>query len=258
MGGTLTHDDLATRARSLVDGAADAGVVFRAVGGVGVRLQLNRTRARYDILRAVPRDIDLVSERRPPGAIKAIFIERGYEPDDRLIAWRGDRRHIYYLRDPTGAILLHVDLFIESPPACHRIDLRDRLLPGVALHPTDLLLLKLQIVEINEKDLIDAAFLLLEHPVAKGGNAQAEVDAGRISRLLAEDWGFHRTATTNLKKLSEVARALLDKDEALAVASGSEGLLDAIEDEPKTRKWRLRAKLGTRMQWYEEVEELNR
>src|SRR5689334_11875045 len=124
MGGTLTHDDLETRARSLVDGAADAGVLFRAVGGVGVRLELNRTRARYDALRSVPHDIDLVSERRPPGALKAIFTALGYEPDDRLIALRGDRRHIYYVRDPTGEILLHVDLFIKSPPACHRIDLR--------------------------------------------------------------------------------------------------------------------------------------
>ncbi len=153
---------------------------------------------------------------------------------------------------------MHVDLFIESPPTCHRIDLRERLLPGAALDPTDLLLLKLQIVEINEKDLIDAAFLLLEHPVVKGGEMAGKVDAARISRLLAGDWGFHRTATTNLRKLSEARRALLDEDDARSVASSSERLRDAIEDEPKTLRWRLRAKVGTRMQWYEEVEELRR
>jgi hypothetical protein len=87
---------------------------------------------------------------------------------------------------------------------------------------------------------------------------EGKVDAGRISRLLAGDWGFHQTAATNLRKLSEVARALLDEDEARAVASRSEELRDAIEDEPKTLKWRLRAKVGTRMQWYEEVEEIDR
>jgi hypothetical protein len=256
--GVLTHDELERRATSLVKSATEAGLVLRAVGGVGIRMDLRHTRTRYDLIRAVPRDIDLLSDRRATGAIKGVFTALGYEPDERLIAWRGDRRHMYYALDATGKVLFHVDVFIGAPPTCHKVDLRGRLFRHpLTLDPTDLLLLKLQIVEINEKDLLDAAFLMLEHPMAEGGEGEG-LDVSRTARLLADDWGFHRTATANLRKLREIAPRLLEQEDARVLASNTERLATAIAAQPKTLKWKLRAKVGTRMRWYETVEEIKR
>jgi hypothetical protein len=42
------------------------------------------------------------------------------------------------------------------------------------------------------------------------------------------------------------------------VVERSRTLRKAIEDEPKGRRWKMRARVGTRKQWYEDVEELDR
>jgi hypothetical protein len=266
MAALLTHDELEGRAASLIDAAMEAGLLLRAVGGVGVRMGLRNTRERYDTVRAVPRDIDLVSKPRPGRKMKEVFVRLGYRPDERIIAWRGDLRHVYYALDSTGDVLFHIDVFIGTPPTCHRIDLNDRLPTDArALDPSDLLLLKLQIVEINEKDLLDAAFLLLEEAVTHGQDAEPSreqrnppLDVSRIARLLADDWGFHHTATANLQRIREAAPRLLAASEARLVVDRVADLGDAIAAEPRTLRWRLRARIGTRMQWFEPVEDIER
>jgi hypothetical protein len=251
---------MAAEARALVEAGAAAGVPLRAVGGIGVweRIAPER-RDRYARLRPAPKDLDLIAAPGSKAAVSELFAARGYVPDERLIAWHGDRRHRYFLfQEGAQEPALDIDVFLGTPPACHQLELRDALAAaGTAASATDLLLQKLQIVETTEKDLVDILYLLVEHELAPT-DAGDGLDAGHVARLLARDWGFHHTASGNVEKVRAlVPQAGLNGD-AARTGERLERLAAAIASEPKSRRWKLRAKVGTRAQWYEDVEELDR
>lgn len=251
---------MAAEARALVEAGAGAGVALRAVGGVGVWERISPgQRAGYARLRPLPKDLDLIAEPGSSAAIGELFAACGYLADERLIAWHGDRRHRYFrVEEGAQEPSLDVDVFLGTPPACHQLELRDALAaPGTAASATDLLLQKLQIVETTEKDLVDILYLLVAHELAPTDSGDG-LDAGHVARLLARDWGFHHTAAGNVEKVRAlVPQAGLNGD-AAQTGERLERLAAAIESEPKSRRWKLRAKVGTRAQWYEDVEELDR
>ena len=77
------------------------------------------------------------------------------------------------------------------------------------------MLQKLQIVQINDKDLKDAMLLLLAAPV--GETDENAINVKYVAKLFADDWGFYYTATTNLKKIKEAmagVKALTDDQRA--------------------------------------------
>lgn len=251
---------MAAEARALVAAGDAAGVPLRAVGGIGVWERTPEPRRDgYARLRPAPKDLDLIAQPGTKQAVMELFTARGYVADERLIAWHGDRRHRYFLlHEGQEEPALEVDVFLGLPPACHRLELRDALAAeGVAASATDLLLQKLQIVETTEKDLVDILYLLAAHEL-EATAAGDGLDAGHVARQLARDWGFHRTASGNVEKV----RALVP-DGGLNGDTGATGdrlerLAAAIEQEPKSRRWKLRAKVGERAQWWEDVEELDR
>lgn len=253
----LTEEDLDRESRDVVAAAASDGLSLRTVGGVAIWQRLGEgDRARYRELRPTPRDIDLLAPTGSSPAIKRVFGTRGYTPDERLIAWRGDRRHRYF-RLEEGEPVLEIDVFLGVPPLCHPIDFSDRFrLPGPAMAATDLLLQKLQIVESNAKDLVDICFLLVAHGL--GDDDEREIVLARVADLLSRDWGFHQTTGQNLDKAEGVAAEVLDAEGARRARAGIAGLREAIDAAPKSRRWKLRARIGTRAQWYEEVEEVDR
>lgn len=251
--------DLARRARELVEEGDSNGVSLRSVGGVAIWERLpEQMRADFERVRDEPKDLDLVApEGTSSDKIKAVFVTRGYAPDERLIAWRGDERHQYFELDERGEPVIDIDVFLGLPPACHKFDLPAEEFGGggPALSPTELLLQKLQIVESSEKDLTDIAFLLLANPVSLNG---AGLDGTRVAGLLGRDWGFHYTASRNLEGVEAILAAKLDPSSEAAVRKRIAQLRTEIDDEPKTRKWKMRSRVGTRVSWYEEVEELDR
>jgi hypothetical protein len=149
-----------------------------------------------------------------------------------------------------------VDIFFDELYFCHPIPLRDRLhLDYPTITPTDLLLEKMQIVELNPKDIKDSLVLLLEHPI-DASNSDA-IDPSYIAELLAGDWGFYYTVTRNLEKLQPDAADYggLDESGWEIVGERVKELQRAIEEEPKTTKWKIRARIGPRKRWYQEVAE---
>lgn len=251
--------ELARRATQLVDDARPYGVELRSVGGVAIWDRLPAgLQSRFEQVRDHPKDLDLVAPHGTDSArIKEVFLSRGYAPDERLIAWRGDERHQYFELDDDGRPVLDIDVFLGSPPSCHKFDLPAEEFgrEGVALSATELLLQKLQIVETTEKDLADIGFLLLANPSSLNGSG---LDSARIAGLLGRDWGFFYTASRNLDRTESFARLKLGEEDADAVATRVTELRQEIDSAPKSRKWKLRSKLGTKVSWYEEVEELDR
>jgi hypothetical protein len=149
-----------------------------------------------------------------------------------------------------------VDVFFDELFFCHPIPLRDRLaLDYPTITPTDLLLEKMQIVELNPKDVKDSLVLLLEHPL--DSEKPDAIDGAYIARLLAGDWGFYYTVTRNLEKLHHhiADYGALGRGEGELVGQRLNELRKTIEEEPKTSKWKLRARIGPRVKWYQEVAE---
>ena len=145
-----------------------------------------------------------------------------------------------------------VDVFVSSFRMCHEIPLEKRLTVDEDTVPlAELLLTKLQIIELNEKDVRDTVALLLEHEVT---DDDVGVNASHVASLCAEDWGLWRTISHNLASVRERLGSYdVERD---TVATRLDALLERVEGTPKSRAWKLRAKVGERKRWYELPEEV--
>ena len=183
--------------------------------------------------------------------LEQLFQSEGYVSDERVRRMRewGIKRLV--LEHPESAVT--IDVFMDELVMAHTIAFSDRLaLPGPCTMPGDLLLSKLQIHEITENDLIDLAVLLAV-------NDLDALEAERVVTVISKEWGFWFDAVANLARLREA----LDRYEPLGpqravIAERVAALEDRLERHPKDRRWKLRARIGTRSRWYELVDEVNR
>ncbi len=198
-------------------------------------------------------DIDLAGYSRESKGIRALMAGLGYDEDREVFVVSEGGRAIF--ENPTNR--LHVDVFYEKLDFCHLIPWNGRLEADSPTIPlAEMLLEKMQIVQINEKDVIDTIMLLLEHPL--GESDTETINMHRVGRLCAEDWGLWRTVTMNLGKVRQLASGypqLTDQQKA-DVGLQVEAALVRIEAEPKPMAWRIRARVGDRVKWYKDVDEV--
>ena len=238
-------------AMALVAGSTAAGMTVRIVGSTGIRLHCEDASATMDSVERPAKDIDVVVRHGDRGALRQWLEQRGWVVDrDLLVAMEGAR---FAFHHPDAG--LDLDVFVERLEFCHTIRLDGRW----DHHPTtipieDLLLQKLQVHDITESDVLDAAIVLATHDVAPDDGHREVIDCGYVAGLLARDWGFHRDATANLERIRDAASALAG-DRAQRVHAGTAKLREAIDDTQKSRAWRMRARVGERMQWWEDVSE---
>src|SRR5262249_48916514 len=144
---------------------------------------------------------------------------------------------------------------------CHRIPFKNRLnMDTPTICTTDLLLEKMQIVEINLKDFKDTIVLMLEHPLSLQQAGPKSIDVDYITGIMRQDWGFFYTFTSNLKRVPDYFSEFpsMGEDQRDVAIHRIDTLLEAIEKAPKTLGWKMRAKIGTRARWYQEVSEKSR
>lgn len=248
--------DVVDEAQRVVDALESGGVSVRLLGGVGVAAHRHGP-----VPAALSRsfaDIDLVVGRKGGHALGTGLAALGYVPNDRFNALHGARRLLFY--DPGNA--RQMDVFVGEFAMCHRLDLSDRLnRHPLALAPADLLLTKLQIVELNNKDLVDAVRLVLAHevraPDLPAGLGAADVlSLDRLVEVTRADWGWHTTFGDNLRKVRDAVPGLLDAAAASTVCERIDSVAAALEAAPKTTRWKARALLGRRAPWYELPEEV--
>ena len=247
---TEIQADIESEAQRLLSLAASAGVPLRLLGGLAIRL-----RAGEALPPAFARsyaDLDFVTAKGASGKAQTFFREAGYQPQKAFNALNGKERLLFF-DDTNGR---QVDIFVGQFSMSHTIPVNDRLeLEPDTLPLAELLLTKLQIAELNEKDVRDALALLHYHDV--GDSDGPTINAGRVAELCASDWGLWRTISGNLETTrSYVDRFGLSDGEQETLRSRVDALLGRIEAEPKTRGWKLRAKIGERKRWYETPEEV--
>jgi len=251
---TAADDSFVGEALRIVEKAESQGVKIRIMGAVAIRLHATRMLGQSQTLKRDITDIDFVGYSEQKAKIEDLVVKSGYdELHGGLTPGLLMNRLIFNSKEGK-----HIDIFLDQLQMCHVIDFRDKLdldYPTISL--AYLILQKMQIVRINEKDIKDTLALLLEHEIGKDGRDVVNPDL--ITKPLSEDWGFYYTATTNLNKIRgfmetynvpEADRAVINKR--------LDTLIAAIEAHPKTMKWKMRAKIGPKKKWYNEVEEVER
>ncbi|MBD0291159.1 MAG: hypothetical protein ICV74_07880 [Thermoleophilia bacterium] len=244
---------LLDEALAVVRAANEAGLPVRLAGSAAVLAHAPRAAASYSALARRVADIDLVTRSKvTTSAIEGLLVPRGYEPLSHHNVWHGETRQMFDREDG-----LHIDVFRDELNFCHPIEVKDRLEADDPTIPLpELLLAKLQIVEITEKDFQDVALLFLDHELGPGHD---EIDGAAVAPVLAHDWGFWYTATSNLEKTrAYLGRSPFADDERRDVAARIAALEARIEEEPKSGRWKLRSRIGTKKRWYQEVEEAHR
>ena len=240
----------------LVQTAEERGIQLRILGSIAYRLHSPKNLHLFAEMERELTDIDFAGERRQGHAIREFMIQQGYQSDEGMFVGTEGARHVY--QHPEWP--LHVDVFTDELNYCHPISFKGRLtLDSPTITTTDLLLEKMQIVEINLKDLKDTMVLMLEHPLGDLSAGRESIDDNYIIDIMSKDWGFYYTFTTNLKKVMEFIPRFpaIGPAEAETIRRRITSHIEKIEAAPKSMKWRLRAKVGTRARWYQEVQEAN-
>jgi hypothetical protein len=243
--------DVREEARRVSTACMDLGIAARLLGGLAIWL---RCPSVHDgpFLRSY-QDMDFAISSAASAKFKALLVSEGYLPDQFFNGLHGATR-LYY-EEPAGR--WSIDVVINELVMSHKLDLRGRLDgPSPTLTLADLLLTKLQVWEINRKDLGDALCLLADHALTEDEEDVEGVSLPRLRSVLGKDWGFCHTFERNARKVAELWSQDRLPAPAHDVAEQIRGVQKAVDEAPKSRAWRLRSRVGERLRWYETPEEV--
>lgn len=239
--------------KRILKASDDSGIILRVIGSLAFQMHCQK----YGYLQAAMgrayTDIDFAAYHRQTKAIQELMAGLGYhENREVFIVSEGDRA--IFERPDVG---LHIDVFFGKLDFCHVIHWEGRLeVDHLSIPLAEMLLEKMQIVQINEKDIIDTIMLLLEHPL--GDEDNETINIKRIAGLCSTDWGLWRTTTMNLDKVRQLAQGYeqLTGEQKEIIDLQVKASLARIDQEPKSLAWRLRARVGDRVKWYKDVDEV--
>lgn len=226
-------------AGELARAIAERSLPAALMGGTAIYLACPS--ARDSPLARMYNDVDAAVSRRGASAFQRTVEEIGWTPDRQFNALYGQKRLLYHRER------LDLDVFVSVFEQCHQLNLEPELKnPSPTLSPALLLLTKLQVVEITRKDLTDSLAILLDHAPAAGG----ALDLTELTAVTSRDWGWHTTVSDNLGHLAHAAQEVLAEPAASLAAARISELGAAMAQAPKTIAWKMREKVGRRVQWY--------
>ena len=235
-----------------VEAAHEAGVLLKLIGGQAVRFLTPDypPRVRND------QDMDFASVAAAKNDVIAFLDGRGFLSDRKFNVIHGARQ--MYFTTPDGAT--SVDVIVDRLFMCHELVFKERIdrMP-LTIDVTDLLMTKLQVVEQNEKDVHDIVYLLAAFDVKEGDDA-GTIGLKRFGDVIRDDWGWWRTVTGNLDRVVELIggelKRLVPEGAAFDPATQARTLRTFADDVPKSLRWKVRSRVGERVQWYELPEEV--
>jgi len=247
------RDKFENELKRIIKASDDAGVILRVIGSLAFQMHCPKFGYLQQAMGRAYTDLDFAAYSRQTTAIRALLKSMGYQDNQEVFIVSEGERAIF----DKPEIGLHVDIFYEKLDFCHIIRWEGRLevdAPSIPL--AELLLEKMQIVQINEKDVIDTIMLLLEHPL--GDIDRETINIQRVAELCANDWGLWRTTTMNLNKVRLLAQGYeqLKAPHKKRVGEQVELALARLDEAPKSMAWRLRSRVGDRVKWYKDVDEV--
>jgi len=249
----MKREAFEAEAERLLRVAEAEGVTLRLLGALAFKRRCPRHAHLQDSLKRAYTDIDFAGYGKQAKQIRALLLREGYT-DDEMVFVESEGSRLVLNHPVTG---LHLDVFLDKLSFCHTVPWNGRLEQEEATIPlAEMLMQKMQIVQINEKDIIDTIMLLLEHPL--GAEDGDTINLDLVAGVCARDWGWWRTLTMNLAKVEQMSATYpqLSDQEKRRVAEQVDGALARIEAEPKSVGWKIRARVGDRKKWYRDVGEL--
>jgi hypothetical protein len=245
--------DILDELNRLTSAAREKSILLRAIGGLAIRVRSGDVRTFFT---REYRDLDFVAAGSERKKVEPFFQEMGYEPNRQFNLLNGMKRQIYL--DPNSE--RHVDIFVGDFEMCHKLPMNGRLdLDPVTVPLAELLLSKAQIVQLNRKDALDIASILLYNET--GRDDDNKINLNHVAQLCRNDWGLYKTTSINLKRVEEIVgeeTLPLAESDRSSIRKRIAEILQVFEAMPKSLAWQMRDKVGTRVRWYEEVEEVER
>ena len=247
-----TIEERIKRGLSIVNACDSNRVTCRLLGGVAIAYLVRDVYVEAPMLSREPKDIDVAAHRRDSGKISRIFEGLGLKADARFNALHGAERLRFFDTQMNMRVDVFLDIFRES----HVIELKDRLERfSPTLPPSDLLMTKFQIWEINEKDLKDIIAMLYKFELGDRDDMNT-IDLNRIVELTSDDWGLYKTTTVNIERTMNYLNTIdLPGKVKDKVTNNLNKIREAMDKAPKSMKWKMRAAIGERVRWYETPEE---
>lgn len=246
-----THTfDIFKEMHRLVDAANEKNIQLRTIGGLAVQAHNKKN---HPLFKREYGDLDFVIASRQRKEFEAFMPGVDYSPHKKFNILNGDQRQIYYHNGSD----MKIDIFVGDFEMCHKIPLEDRLkFDPVTIPLAELFLSKAQIVELNHKDALDLTSILFNNET--GYDDVEKINLKIIAQLCSADWGLYKTTSINLGRVEELAGKELSEDERDIVLSRVREIQKSFAEMPKTIAWQLRDRVGTRVKWYMEVEEVAR
>jgi len=239
--------------KRILKASNDSGIIMRVIGSLAFQMHCQKFGYLQAAMGRAYTDIDFAAYHKQTKEIQILMSGLGYKENREVfIVSEGDRA--IFERAEIG---IHLDVFYEKLAFSHMIYWNNRLeVDNPSIPLAEMLLEKMQIVQINEKDIIDTIMLLLEHPL--GDKDDETINIKYVAGLCSNDWGLWRTTTMNLDKVHKLAHGYtqLTSEEKEKIDSQVNKALARIEQEPKSLAWRLRARVGDRVKWYRDVDEV--
>jgi hypothetical protein len=250
-------DDFMEEALRIEKAASEMGVPLRIIGCLAFRLKSPEFTDLHKKMGREVTDIDYVSYYKYQQKVINLFRnDLGYYWVPPSFARASTLRDLFIDKERERK----VDVFYDHLDFCHNIDFKKKKRLDVdspTIPLAELFLEKTQIVEINAKDLKDLIIMFLAHDVSETQD-DSMVNGPYIAKLLSDDWGFYHTVTQNIKKFIDFVPSVSDltQEQKGLILQRVEKLHKMIEDEPKSRGWRSRAKVGTKQRWYKIVQSM--
>ncbi|MHA2396505.1 MAG: hypothetical protein ACXAC0_07365 [Candidatus Thorarchaeota archaeon] len=235
----------------IIEEANKQGIILRLMGAIAIRLHSPDHAYLHEKLGRFITDIDFVAYEKQTSKIEKFFESQNYSRRMLSFSFALGGRMIF----TNNSDQRHIDVFLDRLEMCHKIEYKKRLeIDNPTVPLAELLLQKMQIVKISEKDIIDTTMLFLAHEL--GDTDEDTINAKHISQILSKEWGFYYTVTTNLNKVATLMRDfdVLDEKDKEVVSSRIDELISRLEAEPKSRSWKMRARVGTSKKWYKDVD----
>lgn len=235
----------------IIDAAREEGVILRLIGGLAARNHckiINFCERDYS-------DIDMVGLGSQVKKIAELFKKNGYEENKDVMIVTAGRRMQFYKGSPEN----HVDIFVDTFEMEHDVELKNRLtIEDYTITLSDLLITKLQIYKINEKDVRDILSTIKDNPIGEN-DKPGVINIRYIAKLCAKNWGLYHDVLENIDKCLGLMQYYdLAPDEVKRITERVSRLKEAIENEPKSLKWKLRARIGEKKGWRKPVEDETR